>query len=360
MEFRESFDWLEKNGYFDISNSKINLFSKIIKQTLKPKSEEALIIGDTGHTNFRLSTKLSSYYYLACEKIGLDSKIFLQNPKDKGELTNPEVVKALALHNTENIIVANLSNKFGSLKDLGHGFRKYCKLQGHKFISTTSLGFIPNDTEELFINTLDIDYKRLAKKHAVLKQIFDEGDEVRVTTKAGTNLKIGIKGMVAISADGLYNMPGKGGNLPSGEVYIPPAKKQVSGEVVIDGSSRNIEKTRLVKNPFSIKIRGGEITKIDGTSNSAKKLIDSLKWAYNKAKYPWGVKRIGELGVGLNPNARLIGSTIIDEKVLGTAHVAIGSNHWFGGDIYAIIHLDQVFKRPIIEVDGTEIKIDRL
>lgn len=360
MEFKESFDWLEKNGYFDIEKSKVKLFSKILKQTLKPKSEEALIIGDTGITNFRLSTKLSAYYYLACERLGIDSKILLQTPKDKGESTNPEIINALAHHKSENMIITNLSNKFGSLKELGSSFRTYCKNQGHRFISTTSLGFIPNDTEDLLLNTLDIDYKALAKKHAVLKQILDEGDEVRVSTEAGTNLKIGIKDVVAISADGLYDAPGKGGNLPSGEVYLPPAKNQVRGDIVIDGSSRNNEGTEIIKEPFTIRVRRGEITKIEGKSVAADKLVNSLKWAILNSKHPEGVKKICELGIGLNSNAKLIGSTIIDEKVLGTAHVAMGSNHWFGGTIYSIIHLDQVFKRPIIEVDGSEIKIDKL
>ena len=61
---------------------------------------------------------------------------------------------------------------------------------------------------------------------------------------------------------------------------------------------------------------------------------------------------MGELGIGINPGAVLIGSMIMDEKVLGTGHIAIGSNSWFGGDIKTIYHGDQVFKSPVYYLDG--------
>ncbi|UCH12715.1 MAG: hypothetical protein JSW18_01855, partial [Candidatus Omnitrophota bacterium] len=83
----------------------------------------------------------------------------------------------------------------------------------------------------------------------------------------------------------------------------------------------------------------------------------TLDWAEEKAKHPWGVRRIGEFGLGLNPRAKILGATIIDEKVLGTAHFAVGSNYWFGGTIYAIIHLDQIFRKPSVYIDGQLLKV---
>ena len=55
--------------------------------------------------------------------------------------------------------------------------------------------------------------------------------------------------------------------------------------------------------------------------------------------------------------AIIIGATIVDEKKLGTAHIAIGSNYWFGGPIRTIIHLDQIMKDVTIEVDGEKLRI---
>ena len=68
---------------------------------------------------------------------------------------------------------------------------------------------------------------------------------------------------------------------------------------------------------------------------------------------------IGELGIGFNPKINLMGAMVVDEKALGTAHIALGSNYWFGGDIYSISHLDQVFKNPLILFDGKEFKLPK-
>ena len=85
-------------------------------------------------------------------------------------------------------------------------------------------------------------------------------------------------------------------------------------------------------------------------------LENTLEWAKEHSKHPGSIHRIGELGIGFNPKAKIIGSTLVDEKTKGTAHIGIGSNYWFGGNIYAIVHLDQIFKNPEIKVDGKQLE----
>ena len=119
---------------------------------------------------------------------------------------------------------------------------------------------------------------------------------------------------------------------------------------------RTIPHTILIKKPVELTIEEGNITEIKG-NDEAKQLEAALKWAASVAKNPGNVRRICELGIGLNPNASIIGAMIVDDKTLGTAHIGIGSNYWFGGNIYAIIHLDQVFKNPKIYLDGELLKI---
>ena len=103
-------------------------------------------------------------------------------------------------------------------------------------------------------------------------------------------------------------------------------------------------------------IEDGNIVNIGG-NEEARQLEAALKWAASVAKNPGNVRRICELGIGLNPQASIIGAMIVDDKTLGTAHIGIGSNYWFGGNIYAIIHLDQVFKNPSVYLDGELLKI---
>jgi len=56
------------------------------------------------------------------------------------------------------------------------------------------------------------------------------------------------------------------------------------------------------------------------------------------AKVPRGVRT----GHRHNPNARLQGNVLTDEKVMGTVHIAIGHNALasYGGQNVAPIHLD--------------------
>ena len=67
------------------------------------------------------------------------------------------------------------------------------------------------------------------------------------------------------------------------------------------------------------------------------------------------VFNIAELGIGTNHGAKIIGEVLEDEKVLGTAHIAIGTNISNGGRIKAPVHLDGVFTKPTIYVDGKKI-----
>jgi len=65
---------------------------------------------------------------------------------------------------------------------------------------------------------------------------------------------------------------------------------------------------------------------------------------------------IAELGIGTNYNARPTGGMIIvDEKVYGTIHLAIGSNELFGGKNESTIHWDffkTMGKGSRVYVDG--------
>ena len=73
------------------------------------------------------------------------------------------------------------------------------------------------------------------------------------------------------------------------------------------------------------------------------------------SKYGKEVRNMAEFGIGTNPKARITGTILEDEKVKGTAHIAFGTNASFGGKIQTSIHLDYVFDKPTITIDGREI-----
>src|SRR3989344_5898409 len=356
METLESLKWLRERNLYDISSKAALSLKKVFTPCLAVKDEKLLIVGDIGYENRNVAAVLSGAYYLAAEQLKLDAKLILQDVKSRGDASDDDVIKNLAELRQGNIIILNMSDKLGNIHQLGKSFRRWVAKKSHRFISAMSLGDLVTSNIELILNAINVNYKPLQAQHEEIRQKFERAKEVSITTPAGTDLYYNKGGIKAIAADGNYTMPGTGGNLPAGEVYAPPNGKKIEGKVVIDGSSRTHEHTILIKKPIELTIEDGNITEIKG-NEEAKQLEATLKWAASVAKNPGNVRRICELGIGLNSNASIIGAMIVDDKTLGTAHIGIGSNYWFGGSIYAIIHLDQVFKNPAIYLDGKLLKI---
>lgn len=356
METLESLKWLREHSLYDLASKSALSLRKVFTPCLAAKNEKLLIVGDVGYENRNVAAVLSGAYYLAAEHLKLDAKLILQNVKSRGDASDEDVVRGLSELKTGNIIILNMSDKLGNIHDLGKSFRRWVSKKSHRFISAMSLGDLATSNIDLILKAIDVNYKPLQTQHEGIRKKIENAREIRVTTPAGTDLYYDKAGIKAIAADGNYTMPGSGGNLPAGEVYTPPNGKRIEGKVIVDGSSRTHEHTILIKNPIELTIKDGNIVEISG-EEEAKQLEDSLKWAASVAKNPGNVRRICELGIGLNPNAQIMGAMIVDDKTLGTAHIGIGSNYWFGGNIYAIIHLDQVFKNPTVYLDGEILKI---
>ena len=64
-----------------------------------------------------------------------------------------------------------------------------------------------------------------------------------------------------------------------------------------------------------------------------------------------GSRTIAELGIGLNPGARLTERMLEAEKAHHTAHIAFGSNEGFPGGInHSTMHIDYLVLRPTMEI----------
>ncbi len=204
------------------------------------------------------------------------------------------------------------------------------------------VGTMPGITEEVMIRTMGADYHRIAERTYKLTQILDAGRQVHVSSEAGTDIMIPIEGINAISSTGLVTEKGKYGNLPSGESFLMPREGESNGIFVVDASFAGIGKIETepiiitVENGYAVKIAGGEeATRLDA-------MLDGLgREAYN----------VAELGIGTNDQAIVTGMILEDEKVMGTAHIALGNNMSMGGTCDVGIHVDGVFYKPTIKID---------
>ena len=169
------------------------------------------------------------------------------------------------------------------------------------------------------------------------------GREVRVTTDAGTNLHLSIRGRAPGLFNGIAAGPGACSSA-SFEVFIPPVETVTEGTVVLDGSMGYIG---LVSEPLKLTFSGGMLTDIPDTP-SGRRLRAFME--------SFGDPRIycaAELGIGLNTCSMCRGSSYIeDESSYGTFHIGFGRNLALGGSHDAAGHFDIVTHAPTIAVDG--------
>ena len=207
---------------------------------------------------------------------------------------------------------------------------------------------MPELDESTFAETLPVDYSRLADSARAVAALLTEAQECRVTTPAGTDLTLSLAHRTAVADDGDLRKPGAFGNLPAGEAYIAPIADWGAGTVIVDGS---VAGYGVPRSPLRLIVENGRLARAEGEASGW--LLERLDAGGEDGR------RIAELGIGVNPNARLSGSEIVDEKALGTAHFAFGDNTGFGGTNQATVHIDVTVRAPVIELDGLPLAIDR-
>ena len=188
-----------------------------------------------------------------------------------------------------------------------------------------------------------------AKREIVLDRLvhrLTHAKRIRVKSSAGTDLEFNVEGRRGYGVSGMATRPGEATGTPDIEAYIAPLEKCTNGVLVVDGSTSI---TGIVQQPIKIHIREGFALTITG-GNDARTIRRKLQEARSR-----GAFYVGEFGIGLNPLARIRGSIIEDEGVLGTSHVALGDNTRLGGKNSAPTHVDLVFKRPQVQLDGVTI-----
>ena len=222
----------------------------------------------------------------------------------------------------------------------------------------------PGVTRDMFERTVPIDYRQLQARCAALASALTAAAEVRVTTPAGTDLVIGLRGRRCRKDDGDFSRPGAGGNIPCGEVFISPELGTARGQLVFDGSISSDEGAIVIGTPIECEVEGGSVKEVSG-GPEARRLRATLDRSQERAlrmgrsgDVPPARARLmarnalglGELGIGLNPEARIIGNMLEDEKAIRTCHVAIGAN--YDDDAPALTHLDGLMKEPTIVAVG--------
>ena len=197
--------------------------------------------------------------------------------------------------------------------------------------------------ETLRSGAIEADFSALLPVFEQLCAVFDKGNSVHVTTRHGTDIRLSITGRKTMACTGICTSPGDKMGFPDAEVYIAPIEDSTEGILVVDASSSEIG---LIREPIVITVVRGKVSKIEG-GEEARKLKDILQAANDE-----GAMVVAEFAFGLNYMGNVVGNIIEDEGVYGTGHFALGNNLHFGGTNRSSIHIDMVYWKPTIEVDG--------
>ncbi len=204
---------------------------------------------------------------------------------------------------------------------------------------------LPGITEEIMIKGLNADYTQIAALTLKLKRLFEKTKIIKVQTALGTDISLDITGRKAFASKGLFHKKGESGNLPTGETFAAPVEGKTNGVFIVDGSMSGIGK---ILEPIRIEVKNGLVENVTGGAE-ARKLNKIIK------QYGKPARNIAEFGIGTNHKAKLTGELLLDEKVMGTIHIAIGDNKSMGGKVNAPIHLDGVVTKPNVFFDDKQI-----
>ena len=170
-------------------------------------------------------------------------------------------------------------------------------------------GMAYEEYQDFVYNAILRDWQSLAEEMAQLKQILDEGSEVRLVGE-GTYITMSIADRVAVNSAASVDYDSH--NLPSGEVFTAPA--DADGTVTFDvPMTVNDRRVRDV----SLTFEDGAVVDYGATQGeeAIREVLDTDA----------GARRLGELGVGMNRGIdRVMDNILFDEKMGGTVHLALG------------------------------------
>jgi len=168
-------------------------------------------------------------------------------------------------------------------------------------------------------------WRELSAAQARLVERLSVAREIRIEAE-GTDLRLRVEGRTWINSDGKRNMP-------SGEVFTGPHEDSAEGTIRFTiPSNRSGAEVAEVELTF----RAGEVV-----GARAKRGEEYLQGALATDA---GARFLGELGIGSNRGIdRATGSTLLDEKIAGTVHLALGNSYpETGGVNSSALHWDLI------------------
>jgi aminopeptidase len=165
----------------------------------------------------------------------------------------------------------------------------------------------------------------LSETQQGLVERLSRAGEIRIEAE-GTDLRLRVDDRIWINSDGKHNMP-------SGEVFTGPLEDSANGTIrfTVPTSPRGVEVTGV-----ELTFRDGTV--VDARADRGQQYLDAALATDS------GARHLGELGIGTNSGIdRATGLVLLDEKMAGTVHLALGRSYpETGGRNSSALHWDLI------------------
>jgi aminopeptidase len=308
-------------------NGLAHTVQKVVERYLGVKEGERFLIVSDTRTSPRLAPALGEHAL----RLGAEAAWMVMGPRSRSGEELPAPVAAAMVAADVVLAVASRSCY-------------HTEAKGAAQASGTRGAFnAPSDEAAWVEGAMTADFLEIRETAMRLADALRGAAHVRVTSPAGTDISLSIEGREPKGwLTGVCLAPGEVSAFPGGEVSLPPVEGTTEGQIVIERVMTDIG---LLSEPITWIVREGLVVEIRG-GEEARRLMEHVDGVEN-------ARNIGELGIGLNPEARITSDITESKKRLGTAHLAMGdSAGGYGGKVVSDVHLDGIVMNPRIEVDG--------
>jgi len=214
----------------------------------------------------------------------------------------------------------------------------------------------------LTLAVADADYEQTQADCADLAYALAKGRRIRLMTQDAYGNRylleadIGGWDQIPVASDGVIPL-GAWGNIPGGESYIAPILGTAEGHIVINCALPGLPlyqsngQRRLWQEEVLLSFQGGCFIGYQTPSDAITQVLEyERQYAEGQGDQAW--RNLAEIGLGTNKSVHnATGISLVDEKMYGTVHIAIGDNISHGGRNKSVIHCDMVTFAQV-EIDG--------
>jgi len=229
----------------------------------------------------------------------------------------------------------------------------------HEILQTGTKILLAIEPPEVLCRLVPTEADR-ARVQAAAKEI-EAASQMRITSRAGTDLVCRLGSFPAISEYGFVDQPGRWDHWPSGFVLTWPDEGASQGRVVLDRGDILLPMKDYVSDPITLSIENGYVVRIEGglQADLLKEYMASYEdpEAYAVSHIGWGLQPRAHWSMLAHYNKEThIG---MDARAFeGNFLWSMGPNNEAGGHRTTACHIDIPMRHCSVALDGRPVVID--